>query len=242
MVTTCSGQDIRLFDQTSPRAAEMLRELHEEILLPSFPPQQYVPPATISPRDHLAVIACADDGRVLGGALGEIYPRSGSLLLGYLAVRPGHRGAGVGSVLLAAARERWLTQRPVMFLELDDPRHHTPHPGYGDPEARLRFYGTFGVRLLAIPYFQPRLRAQLPRVYGMFLAALPALGFRLPQAMPASQVSAFLREYFEACEGGAADDDAEVRWLLGSVHGPEIALVGVDQAAQVPDLSPPGRP
>jgi predicted N-acetyltransferase YhbS len=51
----------------------------------------------IKPEGKLAVSACAADGLVIGGALGELYPASGVLLLGYLAVRPpGWRGRGVG--------------------------------------------------------------------------------------------------------------------------------------------------
>ena len=55
----------------------------------------------------------------------------------------------------------------MAVLEMDDPRFHAPHPHHGDPDARLRFYGAFGVRLLAMPYFQPRLRPHLPRAHHM---------------------------------------------------------------------------
>jgi len=233
-------EKVQLFDQDSPRAAELLRELHDEILFPSFPPSEYVSPATIDPEENLAVIACSGDGQVVGGALGEIYPDSKALLLGYLAVRPGVRGSGVGSALLAALKQRWLGAHPLAFLELDDPRHHSTDPGYGDPTARLRFYGRFGIRLLTIPYFQPRLREDLPRGYHMILGVIPPDGSTPPQTIPGHQVTAFLREYFEVCEGDAAPDDPEVRWLLDAAASPEIALVSTDDFSQVPDTSPPG--
>ena len=137
--------DIKVFDQNSPRAAELLRELHDEVLLPSFPPEEYIPPTVIDPSREMAVIACDEDGRVLGGALGEWYPASRVILLGYLAVRPGLRGQNVGGTLLTALRERWLNPDSLAVLELDDPRYHEPHPDRGDPEARLRFYGRSGV-------------------------------------------------------------------------------------------------
>jgi predicted N-acetyltransferase YhbS len=249
VVTTSGGLEIRLFDQDSPGAAGLLRELHDEVLRPSFRPEEYASPAVIDPAKKLAIIARADDGVVVGGALGEVYPRSGVLLLGYLAVRPGLRGKGIGSVLMAALKERWLGQdnETLAVLEIDDPRYHAPHPDHGDPAARLRFYGAFGVRLLAIPYFQPRLRDYLPRGYHMLLGVIPAAGETLAPAIPARRVSAFLSEYFEDCEG-AVHDDAEFRLLLDACRGPEIELVSPADLDRIPDgpdgpdgLDGPGR-
>jgi hypothetical protein len=176
---------------------------------------------------------------VLGGALGELYRTA--VLLTYLAVRPGLRGGGIGSALLTAIRSRWLGQRPVTFVELDDPRHHPPHPDHGDPARRLRFYGAFGTRLLAIPYFQPRLSPELPRGYHLFLGVIAPAGTPPPTAMPATQVVEFLCEYFEVCEGSEALDEAEVRWLLDAIgEHAEIGLVGTDEYGGLPDLDPPG--
>jgi GNAT superfamily N-acetyltransferase len=236
-----SHQEIQLFDQDSPRAAELLRELHDEVLAPSFPAEEYVPPATIEPKDGLAVIACSG-GQVVGGALGTLYPASGALLLEYLAARPGLRGSGVGSALLAAVKERWLGAYPLTFLELDDPRHHSADLDYGDPAARLRFYGRFGIRLLTIPYFQPRLAPDLARGYHLILGViLPDRGTP-PQAVPGDRVTAFLREYFEASEGSTADDDPEVRWLLDAASEPQITLVSTEEFERVSEGLPPGRP
>ena len=228
-----------LYDQDSPNAAMLLRELHEQVLSVSFSPVEYIPPTTFECTDELALIACGDDGLVLGGALGEIYSTAG--LLAYLAARPGMRGGGIGSMLLAAIKDRWLGRRPIMFVELDDPRYHEPHPDYGDPVARLRFYGAFGIRLLSIPYFQPRLRADLPRGYRVFLGVVQPDGGAGPATVPASEVTGFLREYFEVCEGSEALDDPEVRWLLDAVaEQPQISLVDPVEYKAMPDLAPPG--
>ena len=236
---TRDSRRIRLSNQDSPNAEILLRELHEKVLAASFPPEEYIPPTTFEPVGELALIASDDDGLVLGGAIGELY--SAALLLGYLAVRPGLRGGGVGSTLLAAVKERWVGQRPVTFLELDDPRYHQPDAGYGDPAARLRFYGAFGIRLLAIPYFQPRLRDDLPRGYHLFLGVIPPEGEAPPTTMPASEVTGFLEEYFEACEGDGALADPGVRWLLDAVGGQqEISLVDVGEYDGLPDIVPPG--
>ncbi len=234
VVKTGAGLDIRLLGPDSPHAAELLRELHDGVLRPSFRPEEYVSPTVIRPEGKLAVIACAADGLVIGGALGELYPASGVLLLGYLAVRPGWRGRGVGSAVMATLRERWLEPDSLALLELDDPRYHAPHPEHGDPLARLRFYGASGVRLLAIPYFQPRLRSHLPRGYHMVLGVIPPLGTTLPAALPAGRVSAFLREYFEDCEGPTVREEEEVQRLLEVGGGPWIDLVRSEDFGPLP--------
>ena len=46
MTESRSHQDIQLFDQDSPQAAELLRELHDEVLFPSFPANEYISPTT----------------------------------------------------------------------------------------------------------------------------------------------------------------------------------------------------
>lgn len=234
--------DIRLFDADSPGAPEMLRELHDEVLRPSFRPEEYIPPTVIDPSAELAVIACGEDGRVLGGALGEWYPASGVLLLGYLAVRPGLRAQGVGGAVMTELRERWLDRDSLAVLELDDPRYHEPHPDRGDPVARLRFYGRSGVELLDMPYFQPRLSNDLPRAYHMFLGVIPPIGVTLPPALPASRVTAFLSEYFEVCEGPAAHCDPELRQLLAACGDQPIDLVRTEDYGRLPREAGDRRP
>jgi hypothetical protein len=98
----------------------------------------------------------------------------------------------------------------------------------------LGFYGASGVRLLAIPYFQPRLRSYLPRGYHMFLGVIPPLGTTLPAALPAGPVSAFLREYFEDCEGPAVREEEEVQQLLEACGGPWIDLVRSEDFGRLP--------
>ncbi len=50
------------------------------------------------------------DATILGGALGDWFPRSRVQLLSYLAVRPGLRGQGIGSMLLTAAVRDWTAE------------------------------------------------------------------------------------------------------------------------------------
>jgi GNAT superfamily N-acetyltransferase len=225
---------IELFDADSARAAELLRELHDEVLRPAFRPEEYISPTVIDPSHELAVIACDEHGRVLGGALGERYPASGVLLLAYLAVRPGRRAQGVGGAIMTALREQWLDRDSLAVLELDDPRYHEPHPERGDPVARLRFYARCGVRLLDMPYFQPRLSTDLARAYHMLLGVIPPIGATAPAALPAARVTAFLREYFELCEGPAVHSDPEVAALLAACGDSEVELVGTEDFSKLP--------
>jgi GNAT superfamily N-acetyltransferase len=111
-------------------------------------------------------------------------PASGVLLLGYLAVRPGWRGRGVGSAVMATLRERWLEPDSLALLELDDPRYHAPHPEHGDPLARLRFYGASGVRLLPSPTSSPGCAVTCRAVITCSSASSRRWGQRCPRRCP----------------------------------------------------------
>ncbi len=233
IVPSLDDEPIHILDENATQAKELLTELHDSILSVSFPPEEYIRPPAPAEADGPALIACQKDGLVLGGALGEWYPRSESLLLAYLAVRPGFRAKGIGELLMAAVVERWLSKVPLAFLELDDPHHHAPHPGYGDPVARLRFYARFGVRTLAIPYFQPSLADHLPRAYHLLLGVIAKERVEPPSTIPGARVAAFIEEYFEVSEGSDALQAPEVQRLLRACAVPEISLLSLRQTPRV---------
>lgn len=235
--------DVRLFDGTAPEAGRLLREFRG-ILRRSFPPEEYVEYPDDEAEgyaDGPMLIACGPDGAVLGGALGEVYPDSGTLLLGYLAVDPELRGSGVGTQLVQALRDRWFSPETFAIMEVEDPRHHQADPEHGDPAARLRFYARFGASALVMPYFQPRLRPDLPRAYHLLLCPLnvPA-HLDVGGEVDARAVASFLTEYFVACEGQDALEDPEVEWLLDWCRPPSIGLVSLADLGRVPDDDPPG--
>lgn len=179
-----------------------------------------------------------DAGQPVAGSLAEIYPTSGVLLLAYLAVAPGYRGRGCGSILMDHTMQTWQSAfSPALTLaEVDDPRFHPADEGFGDPVARLRFYGRWGARLIVMPYFQPSLRPDAPRRRHMFLIAFGAEG----EAVAGDAVGSFLREYVELCEGSDALRDAEVRALLGWTESARIELWPVDRFDGMPSNT--GRP
>lgn len=183
-----------------------------------------------------------EDGEPIAGILGELYPASRVLLIGYLAVHHSRRSRGNGAALLAETLPKWQASlRPSLTIaEVDDPRFHAPDDKKGDPVARLRFYSRAGARLLAIPYFQPSLRPAFPRVRDMLLISYDIVD----DAIPRHVLAAFLREYFEFCEGKAALTDPEVRTLMDWI-GPDperIALWPLDRFWDAPRLTSATEP
>jgi GNAT superfamily N-acetyltransferase len=231
-------------------AEPQLRSFYDEVLQPSFRPEEMVSfddilAACRADPARMPGILAMVDGEPLGGIFGEYYPDSGVLLIAYLAVRRGVRGGGVGASLLAEAMRRWQESNPPTLVLAELEGLHSPsHPGYGDPAARIRFYDRCGARLLPVPYFQPSLRPGLPRVPGMLLICLGAGSDPAPDRVPAAVVGAFLEEYFTGCEGAAnLGTDPDYQALRAAVDGwPDnaIPLWPLDRADALPPL--PGVP
>ena len=237
MTSALRRDDIILIDEGSLRAGVLLEQFGNEILEASFPPEEYVPgqySGIASPEGPL-LLACGPGGRVLGGACGEIYQKSDTLLLAYLAVRQDVRGAGIGTVIMDAVRERWLHHQKLALLEIEDPRYHASRADYGDPAARVRFYARYGVRGLSIPYFQPRLRPELNRRYHLILSTLAVADeLRVGAGLVGRHVEGFLREYFASCEGDDRPEDGELESLLITCHPGELAMVPLEELVSTP--------
>ncbi len=232
---------MRILQKAEAERLDLVRRLYPEVLAKSFSAEELGEPweGDHAPSGLLMVAWDEVTGSVLGCAVGETYARSRTLLIAYLAVRPGMRGEGVGSALMQAVRERWFDANTLAFAEIDDPRHHEAHDGYGDPWARLRFYERFGVKALAAPYFQPSVGPGFPREYHVMLCRVPCLRGSSPEAgVSGARVRAFVREYFTACEGPGSLKDAQVRWLLDAYSG-EIKLIPLTELPRIPDSEPP---
>src|SRR5215212_3834007 len=129
---------------------ELARRFYDEILRPSFPAAELIDPWWAGGADRYdgPYLLALEGDDVVGGALGEWYPGSQTLLLSYLAVHPDRRGAGIGTRLMEAIAERWYPAYPsrLALAELEDPAHHDS--AIQDPVLRLRFYARFGVEAL----------------------------------------------------------------------------------------------
>jgi GNAT superfamily N-acetyltransferase len=225
---------------------ELVERLYAEVLTPAFPPDELEDPWWREPEGKAAhapmvtIAALTPDRQVVGGIVGEWHPDPMVLVIAYLAVRDDTRGRGVGTALMEAAAHGWYRRfKPVVVLgELEDPRHHSG--GEQDPALRLRFYARLGAKVLAVPYFQPRLRPAGRRVPHLLLGVFET---RPPDAsaVDATVLTQFLDEYVLACEGEAALGEPAIRWLRRFfTEKPEIALLPIERYEEVPDPEPPG--
>ncbi len=192
-----------------------LAEVHEQVLRPSFPDDELVDLPRLEAMlesGTLHVVVARDDEGVRGTAIAEWSPETGILLLAYLAIAPGRRGGGVGSLLLDHAIDTWRTELDpwLVVAEVEDPAAHTGSDAHGDPAARLRFYQRHGARVIPVPYAQPAMHPGGRRVPDLLLLALCASGDRLAGVevdgtwlVPTAPLRAFLEHYFTATEGAA---------------------------------------
>jgi GNAT superfamily N-acetyltransferase len=195
-----SGQ---VTEVTAP--GHLLDAVYFDVVAPSFRPDELMPAEAVRrgvERGSKLVAAVLDEaGTPVAAAVGEWWPASRVLLLGYLAVRPGRRGGGHGGALLEHVRDRWLARLGgrALFAEVEHPAAYAGSEPYGDPVARLRFYARHGGRALDLPYFQPVLKPGGQRVYGLILTVLALADGG--DTVPADLVRGFLTEYFTAAEG-----------------------------------------
>jgi GNAT superfamily N-acetyltransferase len=231
---------MRILDKAESIELGLANRLYPELLAPSFSPEQLGEPWQDGhlPADLLLVAWDESSGDALGCAVGETYPTSETLLLGYLAVKRGSRSHGIGSALMHAVQDRWCTEDTFALAEIDDPRHHQADAGYGDPWARVRFYERFNLKALATPYFQPSLGRGYPRAYHVMLCRLsPSEEALSDRSVSGDRVQSFLREYFTSCEGESSLEDPEVRWLLDHFNH-DVDLVPLADLERIPDPEP----
>jgi GNAT superfamily N-acetyltransferase len=200
---------IQVRDMRSGVGATLIDDIYREILEPSFGADELDTLDAL--RDGLAEGGsyeawglCALDGeKPVGCVLGYPYTGSQVLLIGYVSVKPGLRGRGIGDLLLDEAQQRWYGKPDLTLVmaEVEDPRRH-PVVGDIDPKRRATFYGRRGVQVVVGPYFQPRLDGEgNKRVYDLFLTVLSGSN---KDSVPAGQITAFLLEYFR--DSGEGDD------------------------------------
>jgi GNAT superfamily N-acetyltransferase len=247
---------VRIWDLRANFDDALLSRFYSEVMEDSFAPAELVSidelrtgVAPGSGGGTLMVLALGAEGEVLGGMVGERYPRSDVLLLAYIAVRPEARGRGIGTLLLAHADEHWYRKlRPRLALaEVEHPAFH-PKTDRGDPVARLRLYERIGAGVLGIPYFQPEVREGAGRVYDMLLLvfhfnASVSRAEKDGTRIDGKVVAGFLDEYFTLAEGPEVlADDPEYRSLRAQADRPEgVSLLPLARYREVPALDVPGR-
>lgn len=202
-----------------------LAALYDTVLQPSFPPSEMVEQAWLveGVRQGSVVATAAYDGeRPTAVAVTEVIC-PGAVLLSYLAALPATRGAGVGSRLLAQVRERSRHDGTLLLAEVERPDRHAGSAEYGDPTARLRFYGRHGARVLDLPYVQPPIRPGADPVPGMLLLVLEIEASLLREAGTAVDGAPIARA-IEAMLGENGDDEPWRAKLRAAARRPVIGL------------------
>ncbi len=215
------------------RPGPQVDEFYTEVLAPSFPREELCTldqfRSTLDAK-HTTWIA-VDDGRVIGGLVGEWDEELRVVLLSWLATRPGTRGGGVGGQLLDTALTAWRAgYTPCLVLaEVEDPAKHSGSDLTGDPSARLRFYQRRGARALDLPYFQASLGPGLARVPDLLLMVLhadPQFHGGRPDTVDPTVLRRYLESYQQECEGAVGtDDQANAVWAALDAHPDGVPLL-----------------
>jgi GNAT superfamily N-acetyltransferase len=216
---------LRIVASTDLAPAE-LEIFYDEILAPSFGSAELVERAELLAElaDDASVtrgaIAYDEAGLIIGGIVGDWFAASRVMLISYLAARRGLRGHGIGGQLLVEVLPAWTSWFGALLIvaEVENPQFFQSDEDHGDPEARLRFYARWGAKIVDIPYFQPALSPEQPRVRDLFLMVLAAdqSVLREDNRVDAETVRSFIDEYLTGSEGDVDDD--EVRVLRAALH------------------------
>ncbi len=228
--------------------AELLARFHRDVLVPSFSEDELDDVEAMTrglrgdgPARTLASVALEAD-ELVGGVVGEVYEAEDVMLLAYLAARPGVRGRGIGSALIAHVAPRWYPQVRLVVGEVHDPRRW-PNAADEDPVSRLRFYDRIGARVLGVPFVQPALDADRERIEGFLLLAFhvdPAAEVHADGAssIRSDVVSRFVRRYYAAAEGAGEPYDPQLAQLLARIdEHATIPLLAIADYGRVPLLA-----
>lgn len=224
-----------------------LAEAYGELLVPTFPTDELEPLATFADQVDegerqvwIARRAEEPQGEIVAVRVARDLPPSDAVLLTHLATREEHRNLGIGShlhrdLIASIVAEQ---QPSLVLAEVAHPDHYEAHPRHGDPEARLRFYGRFGARILDLPYYQASLGPGLQPVYGLLLLVLYARPDLIDPAHTrldnAENLLAAIRTMLEW--DGEPDDFAAARLLTHASQSPIRLLPVTDYREVVPGL------
>lgn len=236
---------MKIVDLRDRHDEELLQQVYDELYLPSFPdPDEQEDPSVWKPllwgdkRDGEELLFHAfvavtdleegDSRRIAGLAFVELYPKSCSGLLSYLAVGPDFRRTGLGRALVAIALDtlkadaarlgRTLT---AVYAEIHDPEQVSMRTDSMDPAERVSFFAKLNSRRVPIRYIQPPLRLGAGSARKLDLVVVP--GEQGQRRLPGKDVAAFLRElYGELVEHPEADGD--LRRMEEELRGDTIEL------------------
>jgi GNAT superfamily N-acetyltransferase len=221
------------------RDVDFRRRVYREVLVPALRPDEVESEELfldyIASGDAIGIALAEPPETPLSAIIG--YPYERVLLIGYIATREEFRSQGMGSELLDRAAERWFTPArfELVLAEIDDPR---AHPGV-EALKRLRFYDRHAAKLLARPYFQPRLGPGQDRVRGMLLLALWwAPGAMRDGGLPRNLIVSFLRNYFKESEGRHPEDPQYVQLIRAYEATLAVPVIPLNDYTSIEQLPP----
>jgi hypothetical protein len=224
-----------------------LTTLYRDVFVPSFPPGELESLSSLraAVRDGRTRVSAAIDQRgvVVAGAAAEWSPACRVLLLSYLAVVHGGRGTSIGGALYRHVLDQWTAEyEPCLFVaEVEHPDFHTGSTAHGDPLRRLRFYGKHHARVLRLPYFQPALREDAERIYGVLLLALHVdakFAGPVPHSIAGAPLATWMTEYLVETEGGVRTDAVTTALMDALVAAGGVQLLDTEQYREVPVAAP----
>lgn len=221
---------------------DRLRIIHGELLAHSFPPEELAPVEWLVDgvaSGQLRVLVSGDSEVPDAVSVTEQLLPSRAVLLAYLAAAAATRGQGLGAQVYAETlRVVRSEDAPHLILaEVERPDRHEVSAAHGDPQARLRFYGRLGARVLDVPYFQPPIAEGREPVHGLLLLALwvdPVLvsadgSHLLDSTVVAEGVAAMLGP----TTSDPRTDSSEAR-LRAASQVPHVRVLDVADFAEVP--------
>jgi hypothetical protein len=242
-------------DLRAVRDDELLRRVHEELFLPSFPdPDEQEDPEAWSlrlwdsrpppePELHGSVALARADGAIAGFAFVERYRESRCALLSYIAIASTWRRRHLAADLLALAVKSAQDAATAagerlegVFAEVHDPQRVARADDVIDPRDRLRAMARLGARRVPVDYVQPALGAQQQRSDRLLLIAFPPFGPN--DTLDADVVRAFLREYYEALGVAAPDDDPDFLRMSAQLGNATVPLESLYVRVRVRTKSP----
>lgn len=216
----------------------LLRRAYYDILAPSFPDTELITAEefiAFGAAGDVEVLVARDGVELQGVIVGERH--GGGVLVDWLAVASTTRGGGVGGALLSAGFEFWLGQEGVQIVlgEVERPDLFSAHPQYGDPARRFAFYERRGATVLDLPYYQPPMAEDKPRLRGLMLVVLAAADQTpAPRTLTAVETAA-VREVLVATMGPALPGDDETALIYSTVDDPVgLRLLPLSDYARIP--------
>lgn len=202
----------------------LLAATFDTVLRPSFtvdelPDLDYI--LDPGPQRESIVVVAIDDGDPVGAIVFGRTTGAPVGIVSYLASRPGLRSRGLGGSLMAKLAETLSTAGVEAVIgEVHDPRF-TPETDEERPSDRIRFYERNGALALAVPWVQPSLSADAPRVRDMLLLTLQVSDRCRSEGLPAQWIVEWATDYFVEDEGAVPTDD-EFRSLMDRIaeHDP----------------------